>query len=129
MKVKEEISKLLTLVKEDKIDQEEATELLYLLKIKEQGIASQQSTNYLAKTLKISIQSEDGDNIKVNLPIKLILSVLKVGQSLAKYVPEAEKYMKGIDMDLLEGAIEHELEGQIVDIQSADGDNISMIIE
>ncbi|MGE8204838.1 hypothetical protein ACQKP0_09765 [Heyndrickxia sp. NPDC080065] len=127
--MKEEISKLLTLVKEDKIDNEEATELLYLLKVKEEGLATQKSADYLNKTLKISIQSEDGDNINVNLPIKLILSLLKVGHNIAKYVPDAEKYMKGIDMDLLTGAIENELEGQIVDIQSADGDNVSIIIE
>ena len=79
--------------------------------------------------LKIRVTSEEGDNVSVNLPIKLIKAVLKVGTSIAERIPEAAKYTKDIDVDLLIEAIENELDGQIVDITSAKGEKVLVVIE
>ncbi|MGN7941149.1 SHOCT-like domain-containing protein [Virgibacillus sp. 6R] len=127
----EEISRILTMVEEGKLDKEKAAELINALQ--ENGnqvnLNKQTSSSYLNKMLKIRVTSEDGDNVNVNLPIKLIKAVLKVGTSIAEKFPESEKYIKDLDVELLIEAIDNELDGQIVDITSANGDKVLVVIE
>jgi hypothetical protein len=127
----DEISRVLTLVEEGKLDKEKAAELIDVLqgKGKQVDLNKQPTTPYLDKMLKIRVSSEIGDNVNVNLPIKLIKAVLKVGTSIAERIPQAEKYVRDIDVELLIDAIENELDGQIVDITSAKGEKVSVVIE
>lgn len=127
----DEISRVLTLVEEGKLDKDKAAELISALQgnSKQVDLAKQTSTPYLEKTLKIRVTSGEGDNVNVNLPIKLLKAVLKVGTNIAEKIPEAEKYVKDIDIDLLIDAIENELDGQIVDVTSAKGDKVYVVIE
>ncbi|AGK52278.1 SHOCT-like domain-containing protein [Bacillus sp. 1NLA3E] len=127
----EEISRILTMVEEGKLDKDKAAELIDALqgKGKQVNLNKQTSSPYLDKMLKIRATSEQGDNVNVNLPIKLVKAVLRVGTSIAERIPEAEKYVKDIDVDLLIEAIENELDGQIVDITSAKGEKVSVVIE
>ena len=75
------------------------------------------------------MNSEVGDNVNVNVPINLVKAVLKVGTNIAEKIPEAEKYVKDINVDLLIEAIENEMVGQIVDITSSNGDKVFVVIE
>lgn len=127
----DEISRVLTMVEEGKLDKEKAAELIDVLQGKgnQVELTKRNSTSYLNKMLKIRVSSENGDNVNVNLPIKLIKAVLKVGTNIAKMIPESEKYVKDIDVELLIEAIENELDGQIVDVTSAKGDKVLVIIE
>ncbi|QCJ41126.1 hypothetical protein FAY30_03995 [Bacillus sp. S3] len=129
--MKEEISRVLTMVEEGKIDKEKATELINVLQGKEQQQPVQLTKEipYGSKMLKIRVTSEKGDNVNVNLPINLIKAVLKVGTSIVEKIPEAEKYVKDINVDLLITAIENELDGQIVDVTSSNGDKVFVVIE
>ncbi|MDD9792734.1 SHOCT-like domain-containing protein [Priestia megaterium] len=129
--MKEEITKVLTMVQEGKIDAEKGSELIQVLKEKEEtGNTLLKKPNvYLDKTLKIRVVSTENDNVKVNLPIKLVKLVLMAGHSIAASIPQSEKYVKDIDINLIVEAIENELAGQIVDIKSANGDTVSVIIE
>ncbi|MED4454977.1 SHOCT-like domain-containing protein [Metabacillus fastidiosus] len=127
----DEISRILTLVEEGKIDKEKASELINILQSKDQPepVTIKKEVPYGNKMLKIRVTSEEGDNVNVNLPINLVKAVLKVGTSIAEKIPEAEKYVKDINVDLLIEAIENELDGQIVDITSANGDKVFVVIE
>lgn len=127
----DEIARVLAMVEEGKLDKEKAAELINALKGKEMQVDLKKQTNtpYLEKMLKIRATSEAGDNVNVNLPIKLVKAVLKVGTNIAEKIPEAEKYVKDIDIDLLIDAIENELDGQIVDVTSAKGDKVFVVIE
>jgi activator of HSP90 ATPase len=127
----DEISRVLTMVEEGKLNKEKAAELITVLQGKgnQVDLSKAAPTTYLNKMLKIRVTSEDGDNVTVNLPIKLIKAVLKVGTNIAKMIPESEKYVKDIDVDLLIEAIENELDGQIVDVTSAKGDKVLVVIE
>lgn len=127
--MKEEISRVLTMVEEGKLDKEKATELINALQGKENPIQLRKEIPYMNKMLKIRVSSEVGDNVNVNLPIKLVKAVLKVGTSIAEKIPEAEKYVKDINVDLLIEAIENEVDGQIVDITSAKGEKVFVTIE
>lgn len=129
--MKDEISRVLTLVEEGKIDKEKASELINILQGKDQPelVTIEKEVPYGNKMLKIRVTSEEGDNVNVNLPINLVKAVLKVGTNIAEKIPEAEKYVKDINVDLLIEAIENELDGQIVDITSANGDKVFVVIE
>lgn len=129
--MKEEITRVLTMVQEGKIDADKGSELIQILKEKEEtgNKPFDKPSKYLDKTLKIRVVSTENDNVTVNLPIKLVKVVLMAGHSIAASIPQAEKYVKDIDIDLIIDAIENELDGQIVDIQSANGDTVSVIID
>ncbi len=129
--MKEEISRVLTMIQDGKIDADKGSELIQALKDKEEtgNISLEKPTTYLDKTLKIRVISAENDNVTVNLPIKLVKVILMAGHSIAASIPQSEKYVKDIDINLILEAIENELDGQIVDIKSADGDTVSVIIE
>lgn len=129
--MKEEITRVLTMVQEGKIDADKGSELIQVLKEKEEtgNKLFEKPTKYLDKTLKIRVVSDENDNVTVNLPIKLVKAVLMAGHSIAASIPQSEKYVKDIDISLIIEAIENELDGQIVDIKSANGDTVSVIID
>jgi hypothetical protein len=127
--MKDEITRVLSMVEEGKLDKEKATELINVLQGKEKPVQLKKEIPYVHKMLKIRVTSEEGDNVNVNLPINLVKAVLKVGTSIAGKIPEAEKYVKDIDVDLLIAAIENEIDGQIVDITSAKGEKVFVTIE
>lgn len=129
--MKEEITRVLTMVQDGKIDADKGSELIQVLKEKEEtgNKLFEKPTKYLDKTLKIRVVSAENDNVTVNLPIKLVKVVLMAGLSIAASIPQSEKYMKDIDVSLIIEAIENELDGQIVDIKSANGDTVSVIID
>ncbi|MGE6375986.1 SHOCT-like domain-containing protein [Peribacillus muralis] len=129
--MKEEITRVLTMVQEGKIDADKGAELIQVLKEKEETSKKpvEKPNKYLDKTLKIRVVSAEEDNVTVNLPIKLVKVVLLAGHSIAASIPQSEKYMKDIDINLVIEAIENELDGQIVDIKSANGDTVSVFID
>jgi len=129
--MKEEIMRVLSMVQEGKIDADKGSELIQLLREKEEKSSKQleKADKYLDKTLKLRVVSSENDNVTVNLPIKLVKVVLMAGHSIAASIPESEKYVKDIDINLIIEAIENELDGQIVDVKSANGDTVSVIIE
>ncbi|WP_057913210.1 SHOCT-like domain-containing protein [Peribacillus muralis] len=129
--MKEEITRVLTMVQEGKIDADKGSELIQLLKEKEitGNSTVEKPKKYLDKTLKIRVVSVENDNVMVNLPIKLVKVALLAGHSIAASIPQSEKYVKDIDISLIIEAIENELDGQIVDIKSANGDTVSVIID
>lgn len=129
--MKEEITRVLTMVQEGKIDADAGSELIQVLKEKEGSSVKllDKTTNYIDKTLKIRVVSAQSDNVTVNFPIKLVKALLKAGHSIASSIPQSEKYVKDIDISLILEAIENELDGQLVDIKSANGDTVSVVIE
>lgn len=129
--MKEEITRVITMVQEGKIDADKASELIQVLKEKEEtgNTLFEKPAKYLDKTLKIRVVSAENDNVMVNLPIKLVKVVLMAGHNIAASIPQSEKYVKDIDINLIIEAIENELDGQIVDIKSANGDTVSVIID
>lgn len=119
------------MVQEGKIDVDKGSELIQVLKEKGEtgNKLFEKPTKYLDKTLKIRVVSTENDNVTVNLPLKLVKVVLMAGHSIAASIPQSEKYIKDIDINLIIEAIENELDGQIVDIKSANGDTVSVFID
>ncbi len=129
--MKEEIARVLTMVQEGKIDAEKGSELIQVLKGKEEtgNQFLEKKAKYLDKTLKIRVVSAEDDNVTVNLPLKLVKAVLLAGHSIAASLPQSAKYVKDVDISLIIEAIENEIDGQIIDVKSANGDTVSIFID
>ncbi|WP_226677855.1 SHOCT-like domain-containing protein [Mesobacillus jeotgali] len=125
----EEISRILTMVQEGKIDSDKGAQLIAVLQEKETPVFPKKQNKYLEKTLKIRVVSSENDNVNVNVPIKLVKALLKTGHSIAAGIPQSQQYVKDLDINMLIDAIENELDGNIVDIQSANGDTVKVAIE
>lgn len=122
--MKEEISRILKLVEEGKIDSDKAAELIDALKQKDQPVLPKVvSQDYLNKMLKIKVLSQDGDKVNVSLPVKFIKAV---GGAVNK-VPGVD--LQGVDMKIIMDAIDEGIDGKIVDVQSGDGDIVEIVIE
>lgn len=124
--MKDEIAKVIAMLQEGKINSDEAGELISALKEEE---APASTENYLNKMFKVRISSETRDNVNVNIPIKLVKSLLKMGHGIASNIPQASKYAEDIDVDLILKAIDKEIDGKIVDVKSANGDIVAVYIE
>ncbi|MBP0727014.1 hypothetical protein J5Y03_17790 [Bacillus sp. RG28] len=124
--MREEISQILTMLEDKKVDKEQATELLIALKgeSKNNGKDLIINNNYLSKSLRVRVLSSDGDKVNINLPLKLI----KLFGNVAMKFPQSEKYLKDVDMNMIISAIENEIDGPIVDI-TTDEDKVFIVIE
>jgi hypothetical protein len=137
-----EVLRITTLLEEGKITAEQAAALITALKSEpatatetvktgpemsakrmqmEQDMASDQIPNQ--KMLQVRVLSGDGDRVKINLPLNFVKGILKVSGKLPMVKAE---HMEGVDMEaLMESismAIDHDLGGRIVDIETATGD-------
>lgn len=130
--MKEEIAKVLTMVQDGKLNAEEGSELIQALKEKNPTTAANKASDYMDRMLKVRVTSEAGDKVNVNLPLRLIKVALKSGINIASAIPESAKYVKDIntlDVDLILKAIDEELSGPIVEVESQNGDKVSVVIE
>ncbi len=78
------------------------------------------------KMFKIKVLSGDGDKVNVQIPLEFARVALKNGKGLMKI-----DQLDGLDLDLelILNMIESGTLGKIVDIESADGDIVEIIIE
>ncbi len=127
----EEISKILKMVEEGKITSDKAQELIEALNYKNTspevyGNVSNDA-DIINKMLKIRVNSHDGDNVSVNLPIKFIKTLLKTVGKIP--IPDNVKGMENLDLNVIAEAIDNGLSGKIVDVKSANGDVVEVSIE
>ncbi len=76
--------------------------------------------------LKINVLSSDGDKIKVNLPIPLILALVNSGTTKNLTMNMGGVNMSEIDFASIIKLIEQGVIGKIVEVESADGDYITV---
>lgn len=124
----EEIVRILRMVEEGKLTAEKAKELIDALG-KVDTVPAVYSGNYVDKFLRVKILSKDGDKVNVQLPIKVIKELIKITGKLPINIDN----MQGINieeiMNTIVACLDSEMMGEIVDISSADGDTIKVVIE
>jgi len=78
-------------------------------------------------TLRIYVNSADGERVKVNLPMSLV----KVGMELGVEMSAVgnRDSMKNIDFDRLLSLVESGAIGKLVEIESSDGDIVEVVVE
>lgn len=123
----EEIMRILKMVEEGKLNADKAKELIDALEQQnEQMIVVKDYDN---KMLKVNIESHEGDEVKIKLPVKVIKTIIKATGKL----PMMSNNMDGINMDELMDIISNSLDsavmGEIVNISSAEGDEVKVLVE
>lgn len=76
--------------------------------------------------LKINILSGDGDKVKVNLPIPLVLAFMNSGTTKNLSINMGGYDMSQIDFDTIIKLIDQGVIGKLVEVESADGDFITV---
>ena len=77
--------------------------------------------------LKIKVNSSNGDNVNVNIPVKFI----KTLGSAIKRIPKVEGIdgIEDIDIQAILQAVAEGLDGNIVDVKSENGDIVEIVVE
>ena len=133
----EERIKILDMLKEGIITVEEANELLNATTNstdteKEEKKQAEININDKKRLLHIKVISEDGDKVMINIPLKAVRFLFKNGKinKSIKLSGVREDFLSNsIDMDLINEFIESGKSGEIVNIQSEDGDIVNIYID
>lgn len=78
------------------------------------------------RSLKILVDSQDGDKVRINLPLKVGKLVLSKGSKLSGKWTEA---LDEEDLDMVMDMIDQGHIGEIVNVSSADGDTVIIKVE
>lgn len=121
----ENITRILKMVEEGKINSEKAAELIDALKSKESS-AGETASNP-EKMLKVIVLSAGGENVNIKLPIKFVKASLKAFGKIPIQLHGSSD--RDIDMQAIADAIENGICGKICEIKSKSGDNVEVVIE
>lgn len=80
--------------------------------------------------MRIRVNSADGDKIKVNLPMTLVKMAMEIGVDVVPNMGgEHGQMLKNIDMEKVIKMVEQGLVGKLVEVESADGDTVEVVVE
>lgn len=126
MNSKEEILKM---VKEGDITIEEGLELLKTIEAKADINPIQQVARkpLNKRMLRIDVNSEDGDRVKVNVPLSIAKLGLDMGDSFN--INGKTLNLKGIDLDEVINQLDENSEGEIISVDAEDGSKVRIFID
>ena len=79
---------------------------------------------------RVRINSVQGDKVRVNLPMTLIKLAMEIGVDVIPNVGgEHADAVKSIDMEKVVRMVEQGLVDKLVEIESADGDTVEVVVE
>ena len=79
-------------------------------------------------TMRIKVDSAQGDKVRVNLPMSLVKVGLEIGMDMSGSVSGMEN-LKNVDLGKVLELVEHGLIGKLVEVESADGDIVEIVVE
>lgn len=122
--------KILEMIQSKIITPSEGADLLSALD-KDEKIEAKSMKKAAFKMFKIKIHSGDGDRVNIQIPLEFAKVALKSQNKRGK-VMKLDKLNDmdlDIDFDAILDIIESGTVGKIVDIDSADGDKVEIVIE
>lgn len=81
-----------------------------------------------ALTLRIKVDSAQGDKVRVNLPMSLVKVGLEMGMDISGSVSGMES-LKNVDLSKVLELVEKGLIGKLVEVESAEGDTVEIVVE
>ena len=80
--------------------------------------------------LRVKILSAQGDKVRVNLPMSLVKLAMEIGVDVVPNVGgDNAQMLKSIEMEKIVKMVEQGLTGKLVEIESADGDIVEVVVE
>ena len=133
----EEKMRILKMVEDGVITAEQAQELLRAVEEPADAFAQPQKDweepiradiPYDQRMLRVIVDSSDGDKVRIQFPVKAIKAILKITGQL----PVSMTGMEGVNMEELTDAVlqclDSEAIGDIVTVDSADGDKVRIFV-
>ena len=77
--------------------------------------------------LRIVVDSHDGDKVRVNLPMALVQVAMDMGMEMPQV--SGNNALKGIDWMQIMDLVRHGAMGNLVEVESADGDTVRIFVE
>jgi hypothetical protein len=123
---------ILQMVKEGTISVEDGIKLLEALGVQNTQTQSVQPVINVnpaggRKMLRVIVDSAKGDVVRINVPTSLVKAGLNLSSQLK--IDGNPVDMKGVDVDMIMAAIEEGATGEIVNVESAEGDTVKIFID
>ena len=77
--------------------------------------------------LRIVVESSDGDKVRVNLPMALVQMALEMGMEMSQI--SGNETMKNIDLRQILELVRQGAVGNLIDVESSDGDIVRVFVE
>ena len=123
--MKEEVTRILKMVQEGKIDIDKASELIDAINKPNDVIPLGASENS-NKMLKVRVISATKDAVNVNVPVKFLKAI---GNAVNNIKIPGISDENGIDIKMIMESIDSGLEGKIVDVKGSNGDIVEVSID
>jgi hypothetical protein len=117
--------RILEMIQNKTITAAEGADLLKALDKSDENLTPVPKKNAF-KMFKIKIISSDGDKVNVQIPIEFAKVALKSGKGFMK-IDQIEDF--DLDVDAILDMVDSGMLGEIVNIESADGDLVKIVIE
>lgn len=80
--------------------------------------------------MRVKVNSADGDKVRVNLPMPMIKVYMEIGVNMMPNMGgEQAELFKNVDMSKLVQMVEMGMVGKLVEVESADGDTVEIVVE
>ena len=80
-------------------------------------------------TLRVRVTGSEGDKIKVNVPMPLVKVALELGMDIIPGVNPGMEGFKNFDLNQVMELAERGLIGRIVEMESADGSRVEVVVD
>ena len=77
--------------------------------------------------LRVTVDSADGDRVRVNLPMALGEVAMEIGMEMPQI--NGQDALKGVDLNKVLRLVREGLVGNLVEVDSADGDKVRIFVE
>lgn len=77
--------------------------------------------------LRIIVDSSDGDKVRINLPMALVQIALDMGTEMPQI--SGKEALKNIDLNQIMELVRQGAIGNLVEVESADGDTVRILVE
>lgn len=77
--------------------------------------------------LRITVDSADGDRVRMNVPLALVEVAMEIGMEMPQI--NGTDALKGVDLNKVLRLVREGLVGNLVEVDSADGDKVRIFVE
>lgn len=78
-------------------------------------------------TLRVKVNSSDGDNVRVNIPLSLVTVCMEMGVDVTSNVNLGG--MKNVDLSKILDLVERGVIGKLMEVETGDGDLVEIVVE
>lgn len=80
--------------------------------------------------MRVKVNSSEGDKVRVNLPMPMVKACLEIGlQIIPQIGGQTGEMLKGVDLSKIVQMVEKGLIGKLVEVESAEGDTVEIVVE